>query len=187
MERIQFLFIRQIKMTPKESYETERLILRPTSDEDAEFILELYNTPKWKANIGDRNIHSPNDALKYIQEKMQPQLDRIGFSNNTIVRKEDGAKVGTCGLYDREGLDGVDIGFALLPQYEKMGYAYEAANKVKELAISQYGIKKISAITIEANIDSRRLIEKLGLTYKGITRVPDDDEDLMLYEFHVEE
>jgi len=169
------------------SYETERLIIRPTSEEDAELVLELYNTPKWKTNIGDRNIHSPKDALKYIQEKMQPQLERLGFSNNTIIRKSDQVKVGTCGLYDREGLDGVDIGFALLPRYEKKGYAYEAANKIKEIAISQFGIKKISAITIEANIDSRNLIEKLGLVYKGITRVPDDDEDLMLYELYVDD
>jgi len=167
-------------------YETERLIIRPTSTEDAEHILELYNTPKWKANIGDRNIHSAKDAERYIVEKMMPQLERLGFSNNTIIRKDDQAKVGTCGLYDRKGLDGVDIGFSLLPQYEKMGYAFEASKKILEMAISEFGIKKISAITLEENMDSRKLIEKLGLVYKCMTTVPDDDEELMLYEFHVE-
>lgn len=35
-------------------FETERLRLQPTSEEDAEFIFELVNTPKWIANIGDR-------------------------------------------------------------------------------------------------------------------------------------
>jgi len=37
-------------------YETERLILRPMSPEDAGFILDLYNRPKFIQFIGDRNL-----------------------------------------------------------------------------------------------------------------------------------
>ena len=33
-------------------FETERLILHPTSEDDAAFIFELVNTPKWIVNIG---------------------------------------------------------------------------------------------------------------------------------------
>ena len=39
-------------------FETDRLILKPTSEEDAEFIFELLNTPKWLKYIGDRNVKS---------------------------------------------------------------------------------------------------------------------------------
>ena len=38
------------------TFETNRLLLRPTSITDAEFIYELLNTPKWIQYIGDRNI-----------------------------------------------------------------------------------------------------------------------------------
>jgi len=34
-------------MTQYKTFETERLIIKPTSVEDAGFIFELFNTPKW--------------------------------------------------------------------------------------------------------------------------------------------
>lgn len=162
-------------------YETDRLTLRPTTEEDAPFILELLNTPKWLKNIGDRNVKTLEAAEAYIKEKMMPQFDRLGFSNYTVTRKEDGVKIGTCGLYDREGLEGVDIGFAFLPAYEKMGYGYESALKMKELAFSEFNIHRIGAITAKHNKASQRLIEKLGLTFDNFVKLPNEEEELMLY------
>ncbi|MEL7532572.1 MAG: N-acetyltransferase, partial [Bacteroidota bacterium] len=75
-------------------YETERLILKPTDKEDAEFVLRLFNTPKWIQNIGDRHIHSLADAKKYILEKHIPQFARLGYGNYTMIRKSDQQKVG---------------------------------------------------------------------------------------------
>lgn len=162
-------------------FETERLILRPTLEEDAEFILELLNTPKWIKYIGDRNVRTVDDAREYIRIKMLPQLKRLGYSNYTLIRKSDQAKIGSCGLYDREGLDGIDIGFAFLPEYERKGYAFEAASKLKEAAFNVFGIKEISAITEKENISSQKLIEKLGLKLTGTTKLPDEDVELLLY------
>ena len=115
-------------MGPYKTFESERLIIKPTLEEDAAFIFKLFNSPKWLKNIGDRNITSPDMAKDYILTKMQPQLERLGFSNYTLIRKMDHVKIGCCGLYDREGLEGIDIGFAFLPEYEGKGYAYEAAD-----------------------------------------------------------
>ncbi len=162
--------------------ETERLNLKPTTVEDADFILRLMNTPKWLENIGDRNVKTIGDARNYIIAKMYPQLERLGFSNYTVIRKADGTKMGTCGLYDREGLEGVDIGFAFLPEYEGQGYAYESAQKVLETGLEHFGITRVSAITLETNLPSRKLIEKLGLTFSKMFRLPDDPEELMLFE-----
>lgn len=164
------------------TFETERLVLKPTSEEDAAFIFELLNTPKWLQYIGDRNIRTLEDAAMYIQNKMLPQLERLGYSNYTVSRKTDNIKVGTCGLYDREGLDGVDIGFAFLPDYEKNGYAFEAAYKLKEAASLDFKLKTLNAITVRENISSQRLIEKLGLKFKEIITLPNDDEELLLYQ-----
>jgi ribosomal-protein-alanine N-acetyltransferase len=172
-------------MTKYLSLQTDRLLLRPTALEDADFILRLMNSPKWMQNIGDRNVRTMEDAQKYIKNKMHPQLKKLGFSNYTVIRKSDGKKIGSCGLYDREGLDGVDIGFAFLPEFEGLGYAYESAKKVMETGIEQFGITKISAITLEDNLPSRKLIEKLGLTFSKMFRLPDDPEELMLYELKI--
>jgi len=104
-------------MNESEVFETDRLLLRPTSTADAEFIMELMNTPKWIEFIGDRNVKTLEGAKAYIANKMMPQLQRLGYSNFTIIRKSDDVKIGTCGLFDREGLEGIDIGFAFLPHY----------------------------------------------------------------------
>ena len=131
------------------TFETERLFLRPALPlEDAAFVLELMNTPKWKQNIGNRNINSIEDATHYINTRMMPQLERLGYGNYVLLRKSDNAKIGSCGLYDRVGLEGIDIGFAFLPAYEKKGYAFEAARKILDAGTNIFNIKKISAITI---------------------------------------
>lgn len=162
-------------------FETERLLLKPTDNEDATFLIELLNSPKWLQYIGDRNVKTIEDALAYIAQKVTPQFQQLGFGNYTVIRKLDGIKIGTCGLYKREGIDGIDIGFAFLPSFEKMGYAYESAQKLLEVASPIFNIDAIFAITIKENTDSQKLIEKLGLQFQKIIRIPNDEEDLMLY------
>jgi len=166
------------------SFETPRLLLEPLTTSDAIHLLELMNTPKWLKNIGDRKVYTVEDAANYITQKITPQFERLGFGNYKVVRKSDGQFLGNCGLYDREGLEGVDIGFAFLPAYEKKGYAFEAAQKLRDEGFSRFGISTISAITIPSNKASQNLLEKLGLTFVKMIQLPDDDEELMYYQIH---
>ena len=163
------------------SFETERLLLKPTSVDDAGFILELLNTPKWIQFIGDRNVTTPEEAKAYIENRMMPQLLRLGYGNYTITRKQDGAKIGSCGLYDREGLEGIDIGFALLPDFEKQGYGFEVVNRIKDFAVNDLQLTQISGITTKDNISSQNLLVKIGLQFEKYVTIPNDAEELCLY------
>ncbi|MFK7978758.1 MAG: GNAT family N-acetyltransferase [Saprospiraceae bacterium] len=174
-----------MKITKDPTYETERLIIRPTTIADAAFVYEVMNTEGWLKYIGDRGIKTEEDDKNYILEKIRPQQERLGFSNHTVIRKSDGVKIGSCGLYDREGLEGVDIGFAFLPQYGKKGYAFEAATTIKSLALNEFGLTQINAITTPANIKSQKLLEKLGLQFVKIIHLPNDPADLMFYQLFV--
>ncbi len=165
-------------------FETDRLLLKPTSEEDAEFILTLVNSPKWLQFIGDRNVKTRTEAIDYIRSRMLPQLERLGFSNYTVIRKSDMHPVGTCGLYDREGLEGIDIGFAFLPEFEGFGYATEASHRLLHAAFDIFGIHEIKAITTKENISSRKLLEKLGMTCTGTTLLPNDRDELLVYIIH---
>ena len=84
-------------------------------------------------------------------------------------------------LFDRDGVEGIDIGFAFLPEYEKKGYAFESANKLKNVAFNEFGLIEINAITAKDNISSQKLLEKLGLNLKGTIKLPKDEEELLLY------
>ena len=139
------------------------------------------NTPKFIKFVGDRAINSIQDAEKYIQTKMLPQLNTLGYSSYSIITKADGVKIGTCGLYNRDGVDGIDIGFGLLPQYEGLGYAYEAAHRLMKAAFEAFEIKEIKAITSKENLSSQRLLEKLGLEKLGTTKLPNEDHEILLY------
>lgn len=162
-------------------FETERLLIRPCAVEDAEFIYELLNCNTWLKYIGDRNVKSAKEAEVYIKEKMHQQLKRLGFGNYTVIRNTDGAKIGTCGLHDREELEGVDIGFAFLPNFEKQGYAFEAANELIKQGFNLFHLKQINAITLPINKSSRKLLEKLGLQFEKMINLPNDKEKLMFY------
>jgi RimJ/RimL family protein N-acetyltransferase len=162
-------------------FETERLLIRPTVEQDADLIYQLMNTPKFLTYVGDRNLHSIEDAEKYIRRKMLPQLQTLGYSSYSLVTKADGAKIGTCGLYNRDGVDGIDIGFGLLPAYEGLGYAYEASSRLMKAAFEEFEIEEIKAITSKENFSSQRLIEKLGLERVGTTTLPNEEEEVLLY------
>ncbi|CAM3313837.1 GNAT family N-acetyltransferase [Zobellia roscoffensis] len=164
-----------------ETFYTDRLELRATSQDDADFIYQLLNSPNWLDYIGDRKIYSKAHAEAYINTKIIPQFKRLGFGNYTIIRKSDRAKIGSCGLYDREGLSNIDIGYALLPEYAKKGYAFEAALKLKEMAFSTFQLEKLCAITSKDNISSQKLLSKLGLESKETITLPGDTIELMLY------
>lgn len=165
------------------TYHTERLSLKLTTLEDAAFMLELLNTPKWLQFIGDRNIRSIEDAEAYIQNNILPVIKKYGFGNFTVIRKSDNSKIGCCGLYDREGVEGIDIGFAFLPEYENQGYALESTFKIKELALKEFRLDSLSAITNKKNIGSQKLLEKLDLEYKKEISLPNSKESLLLYKW----
>lgn len=147
-----------LKNLPNENnvYETERLIIQPISVDDREFIFELYNRPKFIKYIGNRGINTISDAENYIKNRFLPQFDRLGFGNYLIVTKDKGEKIGAVGIFEREGLDVVDIGFSLLEEFEGKGYAFESAQKVKSISMDIFGLMKISAITSKDNFSSQK-------------------------------
>ena len=163
------------------TFETDRLIIQPTSTEDAEFIYELLNSPKYIQFVGDKNLKNIEDARNYIKSRMLSQLERLGYSNYTVISKSHNTKIGCVGLYDREGVDGIDLGYSFLTAFEGKGFAFEASRELKKAAKEEYGITHLNAITIKENIGSIKLLEKLGFKFREIINIPNDSNELLLY------
>ena len=161
--------------------ETPRLILREFTAGDAEFIIELLNSPGWLKYIGTRSVNTPEDALKYINEKLRKSYAESGFGFYLVELKETGEKAGMSGLVKRDTLDDVDIGFALLPQFENKGIAAESSLAVVEFAKNVLKLPKLAAITVPYNTASIKLLEKLGMKFERTINIPGDPEELMLY------
>ena len=161
--------------------ETERLILRQFTAEDAEFILELVNEPAFIQNIGDRGVRSVPDAIRYIETGPVASYARFGFGLYLVELKESGESIGMCGLIKRDSLDDVDIGYAFLPKFWSKGYAVESALAVKEYGRNVIGLKRILGITDPANEGSIRVLEKIGLKFEKMIRLSADDIELKLF------
>jgi RimJ/RimL family protein N-acetyltransferase len=110
--------------------ETERLLLRKLSLDDAGFIVELLNEPSFLQFIGDKGVRSLDDARAYIQQGPMAMYEQHGFGLFLTALKEGNEPIGMCGLIKRESLPDVDIGFAFLPAFWSRGYALEAATAV---------------------------------------------------------
>jgi len=161
--------------------ETDRLILRQFSTEDAEFILELVNEPSFIQNIGDRGVRTLEDARSYILRVAITSYEKNGFGLYLVLLKESDESIGMCGLIKRDGLEDVDIGYAFLPRYWSKGYAMEAARAVKDYARDVIGLKRLVAITDPENEGSIRILEKIGLKYEKMVRLSADDIELKLF------
>ena len=160
--------------------ETARLTLRHLSPGDAEFILELLNDPSFVQNIGDRGVRTTADAVCYI-EKIVDGYQRLGFGLYLVALTGPGTPLGICGLVKRESLEDVDVGFAFLPRFWSKGYAFESASAVMVHAREALGIRRVVAVVSPDNEGSIRLLEKLGLRFERMVRMPGSDAEIKLF------
>lgn len=161
--------------------ETERLLLREITETDAEFILELLNEPGWIQNIGDRGVRTLEDARLYIAGKLAASYARNGFGLYLVELKETGASAGMCGLVKRDSLEDVDIGFAFLERFWSRGYAFESAAAIMDYAHNVIGLKRIVAIVSPDNPGSIKVLEKIGLHFERMIKMPGDDEEIKFF------
>ncbi|MFM1961769.1 MAG: hypothetical protein RLZZ172_614 [Bacteroidota bacterium] len=154
--------------------ETDRLYIRPLKIEDVEFIIQLLNSKGWIQFIGDRNVRDIKSANDYIQKIIL----NAKFFYNVFELKDNNTPIGIVTFLYRDTQNYPDIGFAMLPQYEKKGYAFEATKKyLEELQRNQ--IDEIIAITKPENENSIELLKKLGMKYEKTSG--EDDEKLEMY------
>lgn len=141
-------------------FETERLMIQPLEIKDHAFILKLVNTAAWINNIGDRKVNSSEDAKTYIQKI----LNNPKYYCNTFKLKNNEQPIGIITVIYRETQKFPDIGYAMLPEHEGKGFAYEAVKsylgRLEEAKISD----QIIAITLPQNNRSIALLERLGFT-----------------------
>lgn len=161
--------------------ETERLTLRKITLDDAAFMLDLLNQPSFIQFIGDRGVRTLDDARRIIEDRYLTAYERLGFGIYLTLLRGTSIPIGICGLVKRDGLDDMDIGYAFLPQYWSKGYASEAASAVLTYARSTLGMKRILGITIPGNTSSIRVLEKIGLKFERMIRLPGEETDLKLF------
>jgi RimJ/RimL family protein N-acetyltransferase len=161
--------------------ETERLILRRLTIDDAEFILELLNDASFLRFIGDKGVRNIDDAVCYLQTGPIASYERFGFGLYLVELKTSGEPIGMCGLLKRDTLPDVDVGFAFLPTFWSQGYAFESAAAVMAFGREALGLRRIVAITSPDNQASISLLEKIGLRFERMIKLGEDQSEVRLF------
>ena len=161
--------------------ETRRLRLRRLQPADAAFIKELLNDALFIRYVGDKNVRTESDAVRYIESGPSASYRRYGFGLYCVALKDTIAPIGICGLLKRDSLPDADLGFALLKAYRRRGLAAEAARAVLHEAKSRWGLVRVLAITHPENAASIRTLNGLGFAASQDKVVVDGGEPVCLF------
>lgn len=143
--------------------ETQRLYLREMLPSDAENAYLLNLDPEVLRYTGDEAFQSTEEAKTFLEAYASYKL--YGFGRWAVIRKEDDAFLGWCGLKYTPELDEYDIGYRFMKKYWNQGYATEAAIPCMKLGSERFGMKRIVGRARTENIASIKVLEKLGLIF----------------------
>lgn len=149
---------------------TERLILRPMCVADA---LDMYDYAK-RAELTKYLLWSPHPSPEYSKTflKFVEKRYRTGqFYDWGLVEKQSGRMIGTCGFtsIDTDHRKG-EVGYVINPDFQRRGYAPEAAAKILEFGFVELGLNRIECRFMQENEASLKVMKKLGMTFEGYMR-----------------
>jgi [ribosomal protein S5]-alanine N-acetyltransferase len=161
--------------------ETDRLILRPVTVEDAEFSFQTTADPQVSRFIGGfRTLEWHRQRIKEIIEHQRVH----GFSRWTVVLKSTGELIGRCGPMFRaiEGVPEVELGYAFPRVHWGNGYATEAAKASLDYCFDVSSQRRIVAMIDPENHASIRVAEKIGMAFERM--IEWEGEPATLYSIH---
>ncbi len=147
--------------------ESDRIILRPLSINDAEQIYKNWTSDVEVAKFMIWDIHkSINDTIDWLKVEEQ-NINSEKHYTWGFVLKETGELFGSGGINYKEELDCYELGYNIMKKYWGRGLTTEAGKVILDFAISALGEKKFFCRHAIDNIGSQKVMTKLGFTYYG--------------------
>lgn len=141
--------------------ETERLLLRPFREGDAEDVFAYLKEP---------TVHCLLDMkLDSLEEAQGEMIRRARFPEDwlAIVLKEDGGVIGEI-AGEREKIDTFCLQWMLHADFQHKGYAFEAATAFFEYLFRTLGARRLYTNVEDYNLPSRHLCERLGMRKEAL-------------------
>jgi ribosomal-protein-alanine N-acetyltransferase len=150
--------------------ETERLLLRQITLDDAEDIFEYAVDPEMAKYVSWDPHTSIEDSIHFIHAMIK-KYERICLSDWGIVYKENNKFMGTCGYgWWSSAHARAEIGYALSKKYWNRGLMTEALRKVVTFGFEKMKLNRIEARCFIANRASEKVMQKIGMKFEGIQR-----------------
>ena len=151
--------------------ETERLILRDASVDDAEDMFEYAKLEEvtkylsWKPHI------SLKDSEKILDMLSKEAKEKDSYTLKAIVLKENDKMIGTIDArIFGEGLKDAEFGYCLNPKYWNKGYMSEALKAFIQALHKERGVENVFGSFERENIASKRVMQKNEMYYYETVR-----------------
>lgn len=159
--------------------ETNRLIMRPFEETDAEGLFLLDSNPevmKYVGGVVSTEIEQSRQMIEFIQN----QYKENGVGRLAVIEKSSNTLIGWSGLkYLTKEINGMknvyELGYRFLPEYWGKGYATETAIAALNYAFNEIKTDVVYAMAVTENAGSNRVLQKLGFEELGTFL---DDGDL---------
>ena len=138
---------------------TGRLILRGPEGADFALYRDFYAQATGPGGYG--GPRRPDEAFRRLAMDIGHWSLR-GFGRWVMVRAEDGAAIGGCGLVHPLGWPSHELTWWLLPEARGQGYATEASRAVIDHALRALRWPVVETHMRDENDAARRLAERLG-------------------------
>ncbi len=146
--------------------ETNRLLLRTFTPEDAQLIYELNLDPEI-TRYTDDPVKDINHAKEVLEQVILPQYALYNHGRWAVHIKNGLEFIGWCGLKNRPKRNEIDLGYRFLKTAWGKGYATEAAFACIKYGFEKLNLQRIIGRAMPDNIGSLRVLEKCGMTYIG--------------------
>jgi RimJ/RimL family protein N-acetyltransferase len=148
--------------------EGPRVRLRPWRDEDLAPLAALNADPEATRYLGKPLDRAESDAWA---ARMRGHLDRQGWGFWVVDHPGVADFLGVVGLapvgFRSWFTPAVEIAWRIAPAFQRRGYAEEAARLALDFGFAVLRLPEIVAFTVPANLPSRRLMAKLGMSLVG--------------------
>lgn len=161
--------------------ETDRLILRPGTLEDVPHLFELNSDYEVVRYTGETSFNNFLEAESIVKERLIPQFQKYRMGRFTVLLK-DGTFIGWCGLKYFPETNEVDLGYRFMQKFWGKGYATEATHITLKYGFETLGLNRIIAKAMPENIGSIKVLQKMGMTFRGYVKDPTDPCPFILYD-----
>ena len=151
-----------VTFTPFPILTTERLTLRQLVINDEQEIFALRSDSEINKYLDRQESKTIEDARNFII-KITENIKNSGSIYWAITLSKSKSFVGTICLFDfSDENNKCEIGYELLPNFQRQGIMKEATEKIINYAFQTIQIKRIEAFTHKDNQSSIKLLEKLA-------------------------
>ena len=152
--------------------ETDRLLLRTFTTEDAQLIYDLNLDPEVIRYTLDP-IKDIEHAKQVLEQVILPQYALYNHGRWAVHLKPEFEFIGWCGLKARPERNEIDLGYRFIQKTWGKGYATESAYTSIKYGFEKLNLNRIVGRAMPGNTGSIRVLEKCGMTYIGEEIVDD--------------